>query len=152
LLAAMDATIEIARDGERRSARLAKSKDGKDGTEHEFRLEVLNLGQDEDGEAITSCVVVPQFHDRPGKRERIPSGRNQKIAWAAIKPLFAGGAPGATGAPEGSSCAELDAALQAVASSLTCSPERRPERARAAIDGLIGNGLLGHREGFLWRM
>jgi hypothetical protein len=152
LLAAMDATIEIARDGERRSARLAKSKDGKDGAKHEFRLEVLNLGHDEDGEAITSCVVVPQFGDSLGKNERIPSGRNQKIAWAGIKPLFAGEVPSARRAPDGGCCIELDAALRVVAPSLTCSPERRLERARAAIDALIGSGFLGHREGFLWQV
>jgi hypothetical protein len=151
LVAAMDATIEITRDGERRSARLAKSKDGKDGAEQEFRLEMLSLGQDEDREEITSCVVVPQYpHESRGK-DRVPSGRNQKIAWNSIKPLFVDVTSDATKSADHGNCIELDAAVRAVASGLTCPLERRRERALAAIDGLIGNGLLGHREGYLWK-
>lgn len=57
-LAAMDATIAVARDGDRREWVVGKSKDGVDGARHGFRLEVVKLGKDADGDERTSCVVV----------------------------------------------------------------------------------------------
>ena len=59
LLAALDAAIEVRRDGDARSFTLAKAKDGQDGVEHHFTLDVVDLGIDEDGEPITSCRVRP---------------------------------------------------------------------------------------------
>jgi hypothetical protein len=57
LLAALDGAIEVSRDGDRRKWSVDKAKDGIDGAEHPFRLEVLELGQDEYGETLTSCAV-----------------------------------------------------------------------------------------------
>ena len=59
LHAALDAVVEVTRDGEARSWRLAKSKDGADGQAHGFRLATLALGTDAEGEPVTSCVVEP---------------------------------------------------------------------------------------------
>ena len=57
LYAAMDAVIEVSRNGDSRYWRLAKSKEGRDGIRRGFRLKSVGLGYDEDGEPITSCVV-----------------------------------------------------------------------------------------------
>lgn len=57
LYAAMDAVIEVGRNGDSRYWRLAKSKEGRDGIRRGFRLKSVGLGYDEDGEPITSCVV-----------------------------------------------------------------------------------------------
>jgi len=59
LFAALDAAILVGRDGDVRSWKVDKAKDGKDGDEHRFRLTIVEIGMDEDGEAITSCVVTP---------------------------------------------------------------------------------------------
>ncbi|MDI1270598.1 MAG: AAA family ATPase, partial [Polaromonas sp.] len=59
LHAALDCAIEVRRHGDRREWVIAKSKDGEDGASHPFKLEVVSLGRDNDGEEITSCVVVP---------------------------------------------------------------------------------------------
>ena len=59
MFAALDASIEVSREGERRAWTVAKSKDGQDGITHPFKLEVVGLGQDEYGDPITSCVAVP---------------------------------------------------------------------------------------------
>ena len=58
LFAAMDAAVEVSRDGERREWKVSKSKDGRDGAALPFGLEVLVLGTDEHGDTITSCVVT----------------------------------------------------------------------------------------------
>lgn len=57
LYAAMDAVVEVGRNGDSRYWRLAKSKEGRDGIRRGFRLKSVGLGYDEDGEPITSCVV-----------------------------------------------------------------------------------------------
>ncbi len=59
LHAALDAAIEVKRSGDDREWSVAKAKDGADGKAHPFMLEVLDMGEDEDGDAITSCVIRP---------------------------------------------------------------------------------------------
>lgn len=56
-IAAVDASIEVTRVGEQRTWRADKVKDGLDGKEHPFKLRVVELGHDDDGDAITSCVI-----------------------------------------------------------------------------------------------
>ena len=57
--AAVDAQIEIERDGVAKvsTATLVKSRDGETGEMFSFELAVVKLGQDDDGDVITSCVV-----------------------------------------------------------------------------------------------
>lgn len=80
LHAALDAAIEVRRDGDRREWLSAKVKEGEDGQTHPFKLEVLELGIDEDAEVITSCVAVPD--NEPGgraKQKRLTAGQRQGI-------------------------------------------------------------------------
>jgi hypothetical protein len=58
--AAADAEIEIIRhdDSPVREIYISKMKDGEDGLRWAFRLEVLDVGIDSDGDVITSCVAV----------------------------------------------------------------------------------------------
>lgn len=59
--AAAEAQIEVVRDEDsgQRHIRIEKMKDGEDGAKFGFKLEVLQVGVDDDGDAITSCAVVP---------------------------------------------------------------------------------------------
>jgi hypothetical protein len=59
---AVDAAIEVNRNGDRRAWRADKVKDGADGAEHGFRLEVIELGTDDDGDILTSCAIAPDEH------------------------------------------------------------------------------------------
>lgn len=58
LKAAADFQMDVMRLKNGRKVRLDKSKDGKDGTEWGFELEVVRIGVDEDGDVIDSCVAV----------------------------------------------------------------------------------------------
>ena len=68
---------------------MAKSKDGEDGEVHPFRLDVVEVDTDEDGEAITSCVIVPEENIvAMVRRAKVPSGGNQRIVWDALGEWF----------------------------------------------------------------
>lgn len=55
--AACDAEVEVTRTPTGRKLSLTKAKDGVDGLEWGFELDIVTLGIDEDGDEITSCVV-----------------------------------------------------------------------------------------------
>ena len=150
LFAAMDAAIEVSRDGERREWKVAKSKDGQDGTAHPFRLHIETLGKDDMGEVVSSCVVKRDTTPT-GPRTAQPQGGNQKLVWEAIRPLFESGQTDMPGVPPMRLSIELEAAVNSGAPKLTCDPSRRNERARAAITAMISGGFLGCNDGRLWR-
>ena len=153
LHAALDAAIEVTRDINRREWRLHKEKDGSDGEVYPFRLEVVEIGQDEDdGEPVTSCVVVSEEKaDDAVKRTLPPKSGNQRLIWDALKDLLkASTYYGQGGAPITRPCVQLEAAIEKTKGSLVCEPKRQTERTQAAITGLIARGLLTHKEGWLW--
>lgn len=152
LFAAMDAAIEVSRDGDRREWKVAKSKDGQDGTAHPFKLQVETLGVEESGEAITSCVVQRDTAAQDVRAVKLPQGGNQRVVLDALRPLFKDGTTGKPGAPPLRPCIELEAAVSAGAAKLTCPTDKRTSRTREAITGLVARGVLGCNEGWLWQM
>ena len=157
LHAALDAVVEVIRDGDRREWRLAKSKDGTDGEAYPFRLSVVELGEDVDGEPVTSAVVEPLERSAGPPKPALPkAGTNMHTAWDVLGVLLreAGltrpeGVPGS--APVGRPVIQVEAAVDAITPKLIGVDEkRRRERARAAIQGLCGRGKLLHEGGWLW--
>lgn len=59
LRAAVDAEMEVSRQGDTRLLTLTKNKDGRDGLFWGFGLKTVRLGLDSDGDEVTSCVVEP---------------------------------------------------------------------------------------------
>jgi hypothetical protein len=59
LLAAADNTIRVEHEETTglRAAHVEKQKEGRSSGKYGYRLKVVDLGQDDDGDAITSCVV-----------------------------------------------------------------------------------------------
>jgi len=152
LHAALDTVIEVSRKGDRRAWKLTKAKDGADGAEHQFRLEVVEVGTDEDGDPITSCVIVPEETAADTVRgAKVPTGGNQRLIWDALGELFRNSPEsGEGGAPATRPCIKLEAAIEKLRDRLATEPKRRVERTRAAITGLVARGLLQLREGWLW--
>ncbi len=151
LFAAMDAAVEVSRDGERREWRVAKSKDGADGEVKAFRLQVEMLGADDHGEAITSCVVMSDTGTQDVQRAKLPTGGNQRLVLDALRPMFKEGQQGKPGAPPLKPCIQLEAAIAKASAHLTCETHRRNTRAREAITGLVSRGVIGCHEGWLWQ-
>ena len=150
LFAAMDAAVEVSRDGDRREWKVAKSKDGQDGDAHPFKLGVETLGIDAHGDAITSCVVERDTAAQDVRAAKLPQGGNQRLVLEALRPMFKSGATGKPGAPPLCPCIELEAAIAAGAAKLSCPTDKRNSRTRTAIAGLASRGLLGLHEGWLW--
>jgi hypothetical protein len=157
LHAALDAAISVTRDGERREWTVAKSKDGRDGATHSFKLEAVELGTDSDGEAVSSAVIAVVQSDASAKRTALPArGTNMRAAWDELGALLrkAGdvrpsGAPGSL--PYGRPAVTVEAGASAVGERLIgVDARRRRERAMAAIQGLVSKGLLCHDAGWLW--
>ena len=121
-----------------------------------FGLEVLEIGQDEDNEPITSCVI--RAIDASGEMKRVlpPNAGNQKIAYDTIKELLkkAGDirpSDAPIELPKGRPCIKLDFAINKVCERLIIEVEKRKvERTQAAITGLVNRGLIVMREGYLW--
>lgn len=150
LFAAMDAAIEVCRDGDRREWKVAKSKDGMDGEARPFKLAVEVLGFEPTGETVTSCVVQRDTAAQDVRAVKLPQGGNQRLVWDALRPLFKTGTTGKPGAPPLSPCIELEPAIVSASGHLTCPTDKRTSRTRDAITGLVSRGLLGCNEGWIW--
>ena len=150
LFAALDAAVEVSRDGDRREWKVAKAKDGQDGEAQPFKLHIEPLGTDEHGDSVTSCVVRADTSTDDVKRVKVPQGGNQSLVYIAIRGMFKDGISGRPGAPPLRPCIELEAAVIHGAASLTCDSDKRTSRARLAISGLVNRGVLGLNDGFLW--
>lgn len=152
LLGALDCAIEVTRAEDRREWKAAKAKDGRDRDEHPFRLEIVDLEIDEDGEPVTSCVVTPEERAADALRRVIlPTGGNQRLIFDALRELLRNArAFGMAGAPPTRPCIELEDAIEQTRERLACPSDRKTERARAAITGLVNRGALVLREGWLW--
>lgn len=152
LHAALDAAIEVSRDGDRREWKVAKSKDGDDEQGHPFRLEVVAVGTDEEGEEITSCVVAPENDQGEAFRRVLPpKSGNQRIIWDALGDVLKKSAHyGKAGAAPTRPCVTLEDAIEQTRSRLVCDSKRQTERTQSAISGLVARGLLEFKEGWLW--
>ena len=150
LFAALDAAVEVTRDGERREWKVAKSKDGQDGDAQSFKLQIETLGMDDYGDVISSCVIVRDSTAQDVRAVKLPQGGNQRLVLDALRPMFKDGTTGKPGAPLLAHCLELETAVIASAGRLTCPTDRRATRTREAITGLVSRGVLGLNEGWLW--
>ncbi len=83
LVAALDAAVEVSRDGNAHKWSVAKSKDGQDGHAHPFALETVTLNTDEHGDVETSCVVLAQAFEGGAKTHKLAP--QAKIAIEALR-------------------------------------------------------------------
>ena len=118
LNAAMDATIEVTRDGKNRMWRQLKAKDGEDGQVYPFVLDEVELdADDDDGDSPSrSCVVTPtEATPGMGLEVRQPKGGNQRIVFDALNALLeASTDKGKAGAPDDAPCVEFEEAVNQI--------------------------------------
>jgi KaiC/GvpD/RAD55 family RecA-like ATPase len=156
LHAALDAAIEVSRTDDRRDWRIAKAKDGDDGKAHPFRLEVVEIGEHDDGEPMTSCVVVAD-EGTPAdfRRPSLPKTGNQRVVWDALGELLrqAGDArpnDAPPSLPQGRPAITMDAAIAGIRDRLACDAKRKTERTQQALTGLQAKQLVTIDGGYVW--
>ena len=80
-----DTLISVSCSQKKGEWKVGKMKDAEDGMKFSFRLEVVELGEDEDGETVTSCVAVPSDAPRPRKGLSVPQKLILDILKKAVK-------------------------------------------------------------------
>ena len=153
LRAALDTEIEVTKaDTGPRIARITKQKDGVDGLEFAFDLHVVELGTDEDGDPITSCVCLPA-ENAPTRRK--VTGQT-KVALDLLKEAIAhsGETPPASN--------HIPANISACSVTLwrdycergQMSDPNKPDAFRMAFkrasEKLQELGIIGHWNGWVW--
>lgn len=75
LRGAIETSLVVSSDAESgiRTVLCKKQKDAEDGWRRQFKLHVVELGRDEDGDPVTSCVVIPVEEDAEAKPSRGPN-------------------------------------------------------------------------------
>lgn len=131
LLGACDCEIEVIRTGDERVATVTKLKNGADGARFGFKLNVVPVGMDADGDVVSSCVLEHSTAKPKAKQCNRTGGVAQKIAQDAFNDLSIGGPV---------MVADL---IDATANQMTGNPGKRDtrrQRAIRAIDSLIADG------------
>jgi hypothetical protein len=101
-----DAQIAITRDGDDLvCSKVEYMKDGPEGDETRSRLEVVELGQDDDGETMSSCVIAPADDEAAAEAAHVARlGGKNKIAFIQLKRAIADAGeipPASSAIPEG---------------------------------------------------
>jgi hypothetical protein len=130
LKAAVDAELLVdSNEKTGRTVRITKSKEGVAGTVYPFRLEVVAVGIDEDGDALSSCVVE-HLAALPEESAREPSGGVQRKVYRVAKALIDEHGQGPTPAEL------IEAAIPTLDAPEVGGRDRRRDLVRAAIKGL----------------
>lgn len=144
LKAAADVELEVVRLKDFRALTVSKMKDADDGGEYHFKLASVTIGEDEDGENVTSCVVehiakVP-VHERKG----VVSGKVEKAAYDYL----------IANADLGADTVKTDILLAEVASTMDYDhtkgkKDRRKELVKQALRSLDTKKLIEFSEEFV---
>jgi hypothetical protein len=135
LHAALDVAIEVKSNKQGREWAVAKLKDGDYGVTHSFNLEQVELGIDDDGDVINSCVVTPDLFRKDLPAE--PRGKNQKLVLNALSCSVEAG-------QTISASETIDCGMKAL---VDVDGKHRRHRAKKAIESLVENGNLIQTDG-----
>lgn len=153
LMASLDAAIRVDKKGKRRIWTVDKAKDAEDGRNHDFELEIVNLGVDQHDNPTSSCVVVPVGGPRfVITSDQMPRGAVQEFVWKTIKTEQERSQDfGKGGAPEGMPCVHLTRLVELGRKQLTKIGQLRVrERVKNAADGLLERGVIKGGDGWYW--
>ncbi|MNQ45917.1 hypothetical protein D3C85_597150 [compost metagenome] len=93
LRAAADVELEVLRSDELRSISVTKLKDGQDGANIGFKLHTVILGEDEDGDDITSCIVEYTNTGRVTVEKKKKTGKNELSLLESLHDVLGMGDP-----------------------------------------------------------
>lgn len=157
LKAATDTEIKLTRDGETITAEVKKQRDTAAGRSFHYTLKRVELGQDEDGDPVTTCVVEPcAAPDKPTKTKDHGLGKNQRRVLEALRQYvddYGQKNPGGTGWPERGAVRIVDRKdfLAFAAEKMTNDDtDIRKKVAGQALNALIERSLIAINAGKIW--
>ena len=131
-------------------------KDGLEGDAIVSRLEKVDLGTDDDGEAITSCIVVPAEATAPAGRAKRVTG-TKKVALDILRKAIAEAPvvpPASNHIPRNTGTTLVDTwrtyAYQGTITESDKQDTRKRAFARAAEKFLQAANLIGIWNGYVW--
>lgn len=140
LLGASDCLILVERFGDDRVATIAKLKNGVDKAEYGFKLNVVELGVDSDGDLVSSCVVnyLP-----PGAAKKVPVTKDSvpRLVLNLAESLTVVGPVSVNDLIEG--------AVAQMPYTDTGKRDTRRKRVQDAYEGLLAEGYLVCVEGLV---
>lgn len=141
LRAAADVEMEVVRVDDDRVLSVTKQKDGEEGQDFGFRLRVVPIGVDEDGDEITSCVVDAADVKVQQQRQVLKLGHNERVVLLTVRDNV-----GLDGMPP-----DVNSVLTEAAEQLPYDPasgrDRRREVVRRALEKLLDKGLVVLEDG-----
>jgi hypothetical protein len=143
LRAAADVEIEVTRAADDRCAELTKLKDGQDGAQFGFRLLTVVLGQDVDGQDVTSCIVEHTGTQKAKRSRQRKLGDVEAIVMQVHAEL-----DGLTGSRVAHT-ELLDAVKAQLITPEDGKRDTRGQRINRAVEALMAAELLVGRDGFL---
>ena len=137
LRAAADLEVEVIQTREYRAATVTKMKDGEDNAEYAFKLAEVVLGQDDEGDNITSCVAEARGTQPKHERKLEPKGDIEKLVFQQL------GVMADLGDPRVSKDALVEVAYPMLDfDPATDKKDRRKEAIKRAIGTLVSKNLL----------
>ena len=161
LLGAIETEIEITRPSKETTGRIAKMtkmKEGGDGDEFAFELEQFVLGDDEDGEPVSTCVVShTELDPTKHKPKRQPLGPNEQLLLKSYE-LFQCEHPDmftpiGIGFPERQTrCVELESFRKFAEERMPDGATRSTRKVRDALRSLTEKSQTAINGGVVWRI
>lgn len=137
LRAAADVELEVLRSDELRSISVTKLKDGQDGANIGFKLHTVILGEDEDGDDITSCIVEYTNTGRATKEKGAVVGPKERQILMVLNEVFG------LGTDNGMPITELvEAAAAQLAPPVDGKRDNRKRDVSRCIDSLSAKNYL----------
>ena len=152
LRAATDTEIEIDKVDNISTAQVTKQRELECVGVYNFGLEIVKLGQNPRGKAVTSCIVVEAAEPRGRRRERKPTGKQQKLLFNVAAQLFAG----ATARQVFSDgpllpCITEDELRHSSYPRMTNDPKHKSTAFNRALDGLVADEFLMRDDQWIWK-
>lgn len=139
----VELSVKRDKDGDQRSVTSSKMKDGEDHISYGFKLRTVVMGQDEDGDDVTSCVV--EYNDAGQVAKPVKLGHNQSALMRALADM--------QGFNSGEGIEEdklIAATVELMHLKEGAKQDMRAFRAKEALTALLASNRVVLKDGAVW--
>ena len=151
LFGAVDALILVEKVGSANTWKLDASKDDADGDKEGFKLEIVTVGVDEDGDPIKSCVVVPTEVEISATKAKLTSTEKSCLKALENTILKTGKIPPfSKNIPTGKNCVEYGQWEVEAKAVYPGNAEDKKKAFQRGPKGLLDKGKVGMYQDLYW--